>query len=127
MGTLLALNTEAAINASDIVVGNPLEWLAFLVESEKRICSSFDECLFIRIGLRSPFSNFELVALKHLKATPSQLLLGSWMYIRVFQLCVEHKSWKLSLSFFSYLFYLRRTSHDNFYNPRLIYFHLVNS
>lgn len=52
--------------------------------SEKRICSSFEdcmiefyECLFTRIGLWLPFSDFEVVILNYLQVAPSQLHLGS--------------------------------------------------
>lgn len=71
------------------------------------------------------FSEFELVVLKHLYISPSQLHMGSWAYIRVFQLYTEHNSWKPSLNLFFYLLYLRRTSLDNFHNQGLISFHLV--
>lgn len=115
------------------MVNGPFEWLLLPLSGEKRICSSFDDCMVIfheclvtRIGLRLLFSEFEVVVLKHLKVAPSQLHLGSWGYIRVIQLCAKHKSWKPSLSLCFVIFYLRRTSMHNFRNQGLIYFHPGN-
>lgn len=132
-GTISTLSTKAVINAVGIMVGNPWEWLPLLVSGENRISSSFENfvvlfyvCLFTRIGLRLPFSEFEVVVLKYLKFSPSQLHLGSWAYIKVFQLCADHKSGKFSLSLSFDLFHLRRTSMDNFRNQGVIYFHLFN-
>lgn len=39
-GTSLTMSTEGSIDANDIVVENPLKWLALLVTREKRIFSS---------------------------------------------------------------------------------------
>lgn len=51
--TSLARSNKANIDVDGIMVGDPLEWLAILVNPEKRICDSFDEymisfyeCLF---------------------------------------------------------------------------------
>lgn len=35
-----ALSSEAALRPTDIVVGDPFEWLALLVQGDKRICRS---------------------------------------------------------------------------------------
>lgn len=60
-------------------------WLVFLMLKDKRMCNSFDDrmvhfnkCIFSRIGLRVPFSEFELVVLNHLKISHSQFHPGSW-------------------------------------------------
>lgn len=52
------LSTEATIEAIGIMVGGPQDWSILLVDLEKRICNSFDNCvavlydlLFIMIGL----------------------------------------------------------------------------
>lgn len=70
----LALSTKAAMKDAEILVGVPSEWLSLLVPGEKRICSSFDECmipfhecLFTRLKLWFPFSKFEVAILKYLK------------------------------------------------------------
>lgn len=84
-GSLSILNTEVTIDVVDITVDDPLVWLVLPVGLEKGACNSFDyclvsvyECLFTWIGLQQlPFSNFEVVVLKHLKISPSQLHLGS--------------------------------------------------
>lgn len=111
-GTTSVLSTEATIDTYRIVVANSLEWLALLVELKKRRCISFNncmvpfyECLFTRIWLWVPFSGFELFILKPLKVSPSQLRLRSWVFMRVFQLCAKHKSWKPSLRLFLDFFY----------------------
>lgn len=72
------LSTWVAVEADTIMVSDPLEWLAFPVGSNKRICSSFDECVvpfyefyFTRIGLWLPFFDFEVTIMKNLKAVPS--------------------------------------------------------
>lgn len=39
VGTSLALRTEAVIDATDSMVNDPLEWLALIVNPEKRICN----------------------------------------------------------------------------------------
>lgn len=74
------MSTKATLKDANIVVGGPLEWLVLPVSGEKRLCSYFDdrmvpfhECMFTRIGLRWPFSEFEVVVLKHFKVAPSQL------------------------------------------------------
>lgn len=43
--TSSTMSTEAVINATDIEAGHPIEWLALLVSREKRICSSFYDCM----------------------------------------------------------------------------------
>lgn len=70
VGTSSTLKIKTAINVVCIMVSDPFEWLSFLVELEKRICSSFDdyvvpfhECLLTRIGLRLPFPEFEVAIL----------------------------------------------------------------
>lgn len=99
MGASSVLSTKDAINVGGVVACDPLEGLSLPVETKKRICSSFDEymvpiheCLFTRIGVQLPFYEFEVAFLRYLKVVPSQLHSGSWARIRVFQLCVEHKS-----------------------------------
>lgn len=59
------LNAEEAIDVIVITVCDPSDWSVFHVDSEKMICSSFDECLvpffeclFIKIGPWHPFSEF---------------------------------------------------------------------
>lgn len=51
-----------------------------------------------------PFSDFEVVVMHHLKFAPSQLHHGAWIFIKVFQICVDHNSWEpsLELSFISF-------------------------
>lgn len=44
-GTSSILNTEAAIDAACIVVGDPLECLVLPRGPEKMISSSFDDCM----------------------------------------------------------------------------------
>lgn len=74
MDTPSVLKIEATIEVVGSVVGDPKNWLALPVDSEIRIYNSFDECtiplyefLLTRIGLWLPFSDFEVVVLKHLK------------------------------------------------------------
>lgn len=87
----------------------------------------FYEVLFTRIGLQLPFSEFELVVLKRLKIYPFLASSRSWVYLRVFQLCVEHKSCKPPISLFFDLFRSRCTSPNNFRNQGLLCLHLVVS
>lgn len=78
VGTSSILRTGDAIDAAEIFVGDPLKWLALPVEPEKRIFSSFDDCvipfyesMFKRIGLYFPFFEFEVYVLKYLIVIPS--------------------------------------------------------
>lgn len=43
-GTTSILNTKVAIKVASLVVGDPREWSVFLMDQEKRIHSSFDDC-----------------------------------------------------------------------------------
>lgn len=59
-----------AIDATNIVVGDPLNWSVLQVDSGKRICNPFDgcpvpfyECMFTRIGLWMPLFEFDVVVL----------------------------------------------------------------
>lgn len=58
VGTPSIINVEAAIEVVGIVINDPQDWSILLVDPEKNICRSFDECtfpryecMFIRIGL----------------------------------------------------------------------------
>lgn len=89
------------------MVDNPLDWLILSVGLIERIYSYFEdyfvplyECLFTRLGIRLPFSNFEVAMMNCLKVTPSQLHHRAWVFMKVFQLCVEHKYWEPSLELF---------------------------
>lgn len=71
--TYSTLTTEAALRDADIMVGDPLEWLALVVSGEKMICNSFDdcmvpfhECLFTIVGLRLPFYELDVIVQKYL-------------------------------------------------------------
>lgn len=97
-GTPSTLSTETSLSNVDIRVYNSLEWSILPVPKEKKICTSFDDCMvpfyecwFTRVGLRVPFSEFDVIVLKNLKVASSNLHLRSWACIRVFQLCVNHK------------------------------------
>lgn len=99
VGILSVLNIEVSIEVVGIVVDDPQGLSVLLVGPKKRICNSFDDCaaslyesLFTRIGLWLPIFDFEVVILKNLKVSPSHPHPRSWAYIRVFQLCIEHKS-----------------------------------
>lgn len=83
ISTPFVRSTGPAIEFVYIVVGNPLKWSALPMGQKKRICSSFDncaipihECLFAKIGPHFPFSDFELVFLKHLKIDPLSTSFG---------------------------------------------------
>lgn len=86
LSTSSTFSIESILSDVEIMVGDPTEWSVLPMLGEKRICSSFDdcmipfsECLFTRIGLRLPFypSKFEVFFLKNLKVVRSQLYLGS--------------------------------------------------
>lgn len=53
-GTSSIISTETTIDVADITVGDPLRWSVLLAVSEKRICSSFDECLVPFMSVSSP-------------------------------------------------------------------------
>lgn len=72
--TLYVLKDEVDITFPDIMVGNASNFLVILVDPAKRVCISLDgcsiplyECLFTRLGVRFPFSDFEVVVLNQLK------------------------------------------------------------
>lgn len=46
-----------------------------------------------------------------------------WPYMRIFELCVEHKSWNPLLRLFFSIFYLVYTSRDDYRDQGLISFH----
>lgn len=107
------LSTKTNIGTTDIVVSDPPDWLIVHVDSQKRICNSFDEwsvsfyeCLFTLVGLQLPLSEFEVAILKHLKVSPSQIHPGSQTFMKVFQFWAKHMSWKPSLGLFFNLFYV---------------------
>lgn len=79
------MSTKAIIDGAGIMVGDPVEWLTLLVDSEKRTWSSFGNCVipfykfqFKRIWIRFPFSHFEVVVIKYLICVPSQPHQGLW-------------------------------------------------
>lgn len=115
---------EASIDVTEILAGNPLKWSALPVGSDKRISTSFDnyaiplyECLFTKVGVLLPFSNFQVSVLKNLKVPPSQLHPTSWVYMRTYQLSVEYKSRRsylgLFLTYFTICIPPRITSRTN--------------
>lgn len=99
VGTSCVMNIGIEIEVTGDVVGDPQDWMVLTVGPYKRMYSSFDysaihfyEYMFTRIGLWLLFSYFEVVILKNFKVSPSQLHPRSWDYMRVFELCDEHKS-----------------------------------
>lgn len=107
LATPSTLKIVTAIVDATIMVGDPLDWSVLLVDSTKRICNSFKcysvplyECLFTMLGARFPFSNFEVVVMNRLRVSPLKIHHGAWVYMKVFQFYVEHKSWKPSLDLF---------------------------
>lgn len=86
------LSDSAVVIAGNIMVGCPTNSSVILVVSDKRICSTFEECsipfyecMFIRINLWLLLSEFELEVLKFQKVSPSQLYPGAWAFIKAFQ------------------------------------------
>lgn len=78
MSTLSIMNTGTDIIFIDITTSDPLYWSVLYVGLEKIICNSFDdylvplyECMFSRIRLWLPLSDFEVVVIKHLKVSSS--------------------------------------------------------
>lgn len=74
LGSPSILSIKTTINATNIVVGCPSNWPVIPVDSGKRICRPFNgclvpliECLFSRICLWLPLSEFKVIVLKHLK------------------------------------------------------------
>lgn len=70
---------------------------------------------------------YDVVFLKHLKFVPSQLHPRSYAYMRIFQLCVNHKSWKSSLGLFLNMFHLKCSSPNNLRDQGLISLYPKNS
>lgn len=80
-----------------ITIDNPLDWSILSVGLEKRICSSFEgclvpmyECLVSMLGVRLPFSDFEVAFMYYLKVAPSHFHPRATTSMKVFQLCVEY-------------------------------------
>lgn len=67
---------------------------------------------FHQVRLSFPFSNFEVTMINRLRVSPLQLHPWAWAFMKVFQLCAEHKYWKLSLEPFYDLFYAALTFWD---------------
>lgn len=95
-------NAKDIINVG-IIVDNSLNWSTLPVCPTKRICISFEgcsvplyECLFTRLGVRLPFSDFEVAMMNRLRAAPLQPHHGAWAYMKVFQLFFERKYLKPS-------------------------------
>lgn len=83
LGTPFALNNHAITSVTKIKVYCLSNWFVLPMESGKRTCSNFEECsiplyecLFTRINVWFPLSDFEVDMLRFLKIFPSQLYLG---------------------------------------------------
>lgn len=82
VGTPYVLNIMNAVTQANITISNPPDWEIPLVGPEMRVCSSFEgclvplyECLFIRLGIRFHFSDFEVVVIDHKKISPRSSIL----------------------------------------------------
>lgn len=78
MGSPSILGVGVETEVVHLVVDDPQYLSAVPVGLEKRIYSSFDDravqinkCMFTRMGLGLPFSDFEVVVPKYLKVSPS--------------------------------------------------------
>lgn len=124
------MSIEATPYDVDIAVDDPLEWSIYSVLEENRICISFNdymiplsESLFTKMGLQLPFSKFELGVYKNLEISISQIFSGSWVYVRVFELCTEFKSWWPSIGNILLLFSPEAYFLEKFHNQGLIQIH----
>lgn len=86
------LSNSVVVIAGNITAGCPTNSSVILVVSDRRICSTFEECsipfyacMFTRINLWLLLSEFKLEVLKFQKVSPSQLYPGALAFIKVFQ------------------------------------------
>lgn len=84
------LSIGAGIEGVCILVGDPLKWPTLLVSTEKRICSSFDDCaipLYESVHKDKTATTFLRLCNgfpETFKVAHYQLHLRSWAYMRVF-------------------------------------------
>lgn len=78
------LSTIEVVIQSNIIICDMADWAILLVGLDERVCIYFEgcsvplyECLFTRLGVLLPLSDFEVVRVNHLKVSPSQLHIGA--------------------------------------------------
>ena len=96
-------------------VGEPGDWKVHFPTEDDRVCSDFSsECfcvyefLFKDLGLRLPFSEFQMAVLCHLDLAPTQLHPNSFAFIRAFELTCEYLEIGVTLPLFFHVFHIQR-------------------
>ena len=96
-------------------VGDPNDWRVYFPSEDDRVCSDYTsemfcvyEFLFKELGLRLPFSDFQMAVLHHLDLAPTQLHPNSFAFIRAFELTCEYLKIGPTLPLFFHVFHLQR-------------------
>ena len=98
-----------------VEIGDPNDWRIHIPAENERICSDCGadkfgvyEYVFKEMGLRLPFSDFQMSVLNHLDLAPSQLHPNSFAFIRAFELTCEYLNIGATLPLFFNVFHLQR-------------------
>ncbi|MED6126360.1 hypothetical protein PIB30_077652 [Stylosanthes scabra] len=78
------------------------------VDLESESCIFVYEAIFTKVGIRIPFTEFEIEVLKGCEVTPSQIHPNSWGFIRGFEVICREFGIPTSLGVFHHLFKLTK-------------------
>ena len=85
----------------------------YIPGKESRICSKYDrrqipmyDIVFREMGLRLPFSDFEVAIFRHLRLAPSQLHRNGITFMRAFEIVCDHLKIGATIQLFFYCFHI---------------------
>ena len=70
------------------------------------------DIVFREMGLRLPFSNFEVAVFRHLHMAPSQLHPNGIAFVRAFETVYDHMKIGATIPLFFYCFHIQRSKVD---------------
>ncbi|MED6208864.1 hypothetical protein PIB30_049143 [Stylosanthes scabra] len=78
------------------------------VDLDNESCIFVYEAIFTKVGIRLPFTDFEIEVLKGCEIAPSQIHPNSWGFIRGFEVICQEFGFPTSLAMFHHLFKLTK-------------------
>lgn len=85
VGTFSILNIVEVVIQANFMVGNSPDWAILLIGLNEGACGSFEGysvplygCLFTRLGMCLPFSDFKMAMMNHLKFSHHSFILELW-------------------------------------------------